>query len=332
MTTTTYDKPFRWGILGTGGIAGMFADDLRLSDVGELAAVASRTAVRAEAFAARTSAPRFYGSHAELLADGDIDAVYVAVPHSAHHEVALAAIESGKAVLVEKPFTINREQAEELVKLARSRGVFLMEAMWTRFLPHMVRVRELLAQDRLGDVRMVTAELGVWFRRDPAHRMFDPHLGGGALLDLGVYPLSFISMVLGTPTSVLGATQFGDTGVDGQTSVILHYGEGRQAVATSSMQAWLTNQASIAGTDARIDIDANWIRPASFTLTTRAGAVERYEFPVPGGGLRLQTEEVARCVRAGLLESPVMTLEESCQIMATLDEVRAQVGLRYPGE
>jgi predicted dehydrogenase len=246
--------------------------------------------------------------------------------------VALAAIESGKAVLVEKPFMINRAQAEEVVKLARSREVFLMEAMWTRFLPHMVRVRELLDQGRLGDLRMVTAEIGVWFRRNPAHRMFDPYLGGGALLDLGVYPLSFISMVLGTPASVLGATQFGDTGVDGQTSVILQYGDGRQAVAVSSMQAWLPNRASIAGTDARIDIDATWFRATSFSLTTRAGAVERYEFPVPGGGLRFQTEEVARCVRAGLLESPVMTLDESCQIMGTMDEVRAQIGLRYPGE
>jgi predicted dehydrogenase len=334
MTTTTHDRPFRWGILGTGGIAGMFADDLRLSEVGELAAVASRAVERAEAFAARSGASRFYGSHAELLADDDVDAVYVAVPHSAHHEVARAAIESGKAaVLVEKPFTINRAQAEELAKLARSRGVFLMEAMWTRFLPHMVRVRELLAQGRLGDVRMVTAELGVWFRRDAAHRMFAPHLGGGALLDLGVYPLSFISMVLGAaPTSVLGAALFGDTGVDGQTSVILQYGDGRQAVANSSMQAWLANRASIAGTDARIEIDAIWFRPSSFTLTTRAGAVERYEFSVTGGGLRFQTEEVARCVRAGLLESPVMTPAESCQIMGMMDEVRAQVGLRYPGE
>ncbi|MFC4590829.1 Gfo/Idh/MocA family protein [Sphaerisporangium corydalis] len=333
MTTRAQNPPpLRWAIVGTGGIATAFADDLRLSDAGELVAVGSRSAARAEAFAARTSAPRAHSDQAELLAADDVDAVYVAVPHSAHHAVALAAIEAGKAVLVEKPFTINRGQAEELVKAARSRGVFLMEAMWTRFLPHMVRVRELLAQGRLGDVRLVTAEHGAWFRHDPEHRMFDPHLGGGALLDLGVYPLSFMSMVLGAPASVLAATQFGDTGVDGQTAVVLGYEQGRQAVATSSMQAFLPNRASIAGTDGRIDIDATWYRPTSFTLTERTGAVERYEFPVPGNGLRYQTEEVARCLREGLLESPVLPLAESCEIMGTMDAARTQVGLRYPEE
>ncbi|GIH21746.1 oxidoreductase [Acrocarpospora phusangensis] len=330
MTTTP--EPLRWAIVGTGGIAKAFAEDLRLSDAGTLVAVGSRTAARAEAFAAETGAPRSYGDQAEMLAAGDIDAVYVATPHNAHRDSALAAIEAGKAVLVEKPFTINRGEAEELVKAARARGVFLMEAMWTRFLPHMVRLRELLAEGRLGDVRLVTAEHGVWFRRDPVHRMFDPHLGGGALLDLGVYPVSFLSMVLGTPASVLAATQFGDTGVDGQTAVITGYADGRQGVATSTMEAFLPNRAAIAGTDARIDIDAWWYRPTSFTLTARSGAVERYEFPVPGNGLRFQTEEVARCVREGLLESPVLTLDETCEIMGTMDEVRAQVGLRYPGE
>ncbi|MEW9527325.1 Gfo/Idh/MocA family protein [Microbispora sp. NPDC049125] len=324
--------PLRWAIIGTGGIANAFADDLRLSDTAELVAVCSRTAERAEAFARRTSAARWHSDQAELLAADDIDVVYVAAPHSAHHELAVAAIEAGKAVLVEKPFTINRAQAEELAKLARSQGVFLMEAMWTRFLPHMIRIRDLLAQGRLGELRMLTAEHGQWFRRDPAHRMFDPHLGGGALLDLGVYPVSFASMVFGAPSSVLASAQFGDTGVDGQTAVLLQYEQGVQAVATSTMQARLDNRASIAGTDARIDIDPTWYRPTSFTLTERTGAVERYEFPEPGNGLRYQAEEVARCVRAGLLESPVMTLDESCQIMGTMDDVRAQIGLRYPGE
>ncbi|MEV0308026.1 Gfo/Idh/MocA family protein [Nonomuraea fuscirosea] len=331
--TKTYEPgPLRWGIIGTGGIAGQFADDLRHSGEGELVAVASRSTARAEAFAARTAAPRSHGTHAALLESDDVDAVYVAVPHTAHRDVAVAAIEAGKAVLVEKPFTVNRAQAEELVKLARSRGVFLMEAMWTRFLPHMVRIRELLAQGRLGDVRLVTAEHGVWFRRNPAHRMFDPHLGGGALLDLGVYPLSFMSMVLGRPSSVLATSHAGDTGVDAQTAVVLGYDEGRQAVATTSMEAWLPNRATIAGTEARIDVDTMWYRATTFTLTTRSGATERYEFSVPGSGLRFQTEEVARCVRAGLLESPVLPSDEVCQIMGTMDEVRAQIGLRYPGE
>ncbi|MFC6082780.1 Gfo/Idh/MocA family protein [Sphaerisporangium aureirubrum] len=331
MTTST-PEPLRWAIVGTGGIAKAFAEDLRLSDAGELVAVGSRTAARAEEFAAQVGAPRAYGDQAEMLASADVDAVYVATPHTAHKDAALAAIEAGKAVLVEKPFTINRAEAEELVKAARARGVFLMEAMWTRFLPHMIRLRELLAQDRLGDIRLVTAEHGVWFRHDPAHRMFDPHLGGGALLDLGVYPVSFLSMVLGTPASVLASTQFGDTGVDGHTAMIMNYEAGRQGVATSTMETFLANRASIAGTDARIDIDPWWYRPTTFTLTARTGATERYEFPVQGNGLRFQSEEVARCVREGLLESPTLTLDESCEIMGTMDEVRSQVGLRYPNE
>ncbi|GII28302.1 Gfo/Idh/MocA family protein [Planotetraspora mira] len=333
MTTHSQGPaPLRWAIIGTGGIASAFAEDLRLSDAGEVVAVVSRSAERAEAFAAKTGAARFSADQAELLASDDIDAVYVAVPHSGHRDAAVAAIEAGKAVLVEKPFTINRAEAEELVKLARAKGVFLMEAMWTRFLPHMVRIRELLAQGRLGDLRQVNAALGVWFEKDPAHRMFDPHLGGGALLDLGVYPVSFASMVLGEPTTVLGAAQFGDTGVDAQTTVVLQYGQGRQSVLATSMEAWLPNRASISGTDARIEVDHMFFTPKSFTLTTRTGAVERYDFPVEGSGLRLQAEEVARCVRDGLLESPVMPLDETCQIMGTMDEVRAQIGLRYPSE
>ncbi|WP_066367137.1 Gfo/Idh/MocA family protein [Herbidospora mongoliensis] len=325
-------EPLRWAVIGTGGIARDFAGDLRLSGSGELVAVGSRTAARAEAFAAEVGAPRSYGDQAAMLAADDIDAVYVATPHPAHHAGALAAIEAGKAVLVEKPFTINRGEAEELVAAAKARGVFLMEAMWTRFLPHMVRIRELLAEGRLGDVRLVVAEHGVWFRHDPVHRMFDPDLGGGALLDLGVYPISFLSMVLGTPSTVTASTQFGDTGVDGQTSVVTGYAGGRQGVATSSMEAFLPNRASIAGVDARIDIEPWWYRATSFTLTARNGAVERYEFDVPGNGLRFQAEEVARCVRAGLTESPVLTLRETVEIMGTMDEVRAQAGLRYPGE
>ena len=324
--------PLRWGVVGTGKIAHRFARDLDVSADCALQANASRDPARARAFAEATGSPRFYGSHQELLADPDVDAVYVAVPHSAHHEVAVAAIEAGKAVLVEKPFTINGAQAEDLRRRAGEHAVFLMEAMWTRFLPHMVRIRELLADGRLGDVRVVSAEHGVWFRRDPAHRMFDPALGGGALLDLGVYPISLASMVLGTPAEISATATFGDTGVDAQTSVTLLHEDGRAAVASCTMQAWLPNRATIAGTDARIDIEPTWYRATSFTLTTRDGATERYEFPVEGTGLRFQADEVARCVRAGLLESPVLPVGESCSIMRTLDAVRAGIGLTYPDE
>ncbi|AYG03630.1 Gfo/Idh/MocA family protein [Gryllotalpicola protaetiae] len=322
----------RWGVIGTGNIAHRFATDLSLSAVCELGAVGSRDAARARAFAERCGAARWFADHDELMNSPEIDAIYIAVPHSAHHELAARAIETGKPVLVEKPFTINQQQADDLIGRARDKGSILMEAMWTRFLPHMVRVRELLAEQYLGELRLVTAEHGVWFAHNTAHRMFDPHLGGGALLDLGVYPISFASMVLGSPATVVASSQFGDTGVDGQTAVTFGYSDGRQAVVNASMQTWLSNRATIAGTDARIDFDPTWYRPTSFTVTRRDGRTERFEFPVEGFGLRFQAEEIARLVREGRTDSDIMPLAESSAIMGTMDEVRRQIGLSYPGE
>jgi predicted dehydrogenase len=337
------DAPgLRWGIAGTGGIAGSFARDLRLEpDAGRLVAVGSRSPERAREFAATVRGPdaagsgdtlRAHGTLDDLAADPDIDVVYVAVPHTAHHEVARRMLTAGKAVLLEKPFTVSRTEADDLVQLARKQGVFLMEAMWTRFLPHVQRIRELLAEGRLGEVRLLVAEHGVWFRHNPAHRMFDPALGGGALLDLGIYPISFAAMLFGEPAKVTTTASFGDTGVDGQTAVTLSYENGAQAVLSSSMEAWLPNRATIAGRDARIEIDGMFYRPGGFTLVDRHGASERYTFTTAGGGLQYQALEVARCIAAGLTESPVLPLDESVCIMGTLDRVRAAIGLRYPGE
>ena len=327
------DRPVRWGIVGTGGIAAAFAADLRVDpEAGELVAVASRNPERAEAFAARVGAPRAYASQEQLAGDGDVDVVYVAVPHAAHHAAARLALRAGKAVLVEKPFTLNRREAEDLVEVARSRGVFLMEAMWTRFLPHAVAIRRLLAEGRLGDLRLVVAQFGVHFDYDPTSRMFDPALGGGALLDLGVYPISFAAMVLGAPTEVAAVADFGPTGVDAQTAVTLRYPSGRQAVAVSSMEAWLPNGATIAGREARIDVDGMFYRPTSFTLTDRHGGQERFDGAVAGGGMQFEALEVARCLREGLTESPTLPLDETLSIMETLDRARAAIGLRYPGE
>ena len=330
---TRHERAVRWGIVGTGGIAAAFAADLRVApEAGELVAVASRTPLRADAFAARVGAPRAYGSHEQLAADHDLDVVYVAVPHTAHHAAAKLALEAGKAVLVEKPFTVNRREAEDLVTTARSRGLFLMEAMWTRFLPHAVEIRRLIAEGRLGELRLVVAQFGVRFDYDPTSRMFDPALGGGALLDLGVYPVSFAAMVLGAPSEVTATADLGPTGVDAQTAVTLRYPGGRQAVAVSSMEAWLPNGATIAGRDARIDVDGMFYRPAPFTLTDRHGDQERFDGAVAGGGMQFEALEVARCLRAGLTETPVLPLDETLSIMETLDRARAAIGLTYPGE
>jgi predicted dehydrogenase len=323
---------FRWGIMGTGNIASKFATDVRLSPACQVVAVGSRAPDKARRFAQQFGIPLAFGSYRELAESDEIDAVYVAVPNPVHHFAALLAIEAGKAVLVEKPFTIDLDEAQALVGAAREGRVFLMEGMWTRCLPHMRRIREILAEGRLGEIRLVTAEHGIWFRKDAAHRMYSPALAGGALLDLGVYVLSLASMVLGPPEQVTARSSFAFTGVDAQTEILLGYPGGVQAVLATSMEAQMGNRAAIVGTQARLEIDGTWYRPTSFTVTDRTGEAERFDYPDAGNGLRHEADEVARCVRAGRLESPVMTWDETLQVMTTMDEVRRAIGLVFPRE
>jgi predicted dehydrogenase len=327
------EMPIRWGIIGTGGIAGALATDLRLVPDASLVAVGSRSQSTADEFGARFDVPHRHATYDDLVNDPDVDAVYVSTPHPAHHDAALLAINAGKAVLVEKPFTMNAKEASSLIDAARSRGVFLMEAMWGRFLPHMVRLRELLTARALGDVGVVIADHNQWFARDPSHRLFDPALGGGALLDLGIYPVSFASMVLGTPTRVTAVSDRAFTGVDATTSAILQYDDGAHSVLTTSLEVAGPNRAAIVGTDARIEIDATFYAPTSFTLIGRDGtAIERFVGSVEGRGMECEVTEVMRCMRAGKLESDVLPLDETLAIMGTLDEIRRQIGLVYAGE
>jgi predicted dehydrogenase len=323
-------EPIRWGILATGWIAGIFASDLKLLPDAELAAVGSRSQESADRFGDEFGVARRHGSYAALVADPDVDVIYIATPHPGHYETTLAAIEAGKSVLVEKPFTMDADEAAKLIDAARARGVFVLEAMWTRFLPHMVRVREILAAGTLGDVVSVTAEHGQYFEHDAEHRIFAPALGGGALLDLGIYPLSFASMVLGTPRAVTAVSDPAFTGVDAQTSMILQYTGGAQAILTTTSYAATQNAAAINGTLARIEIDGTFYVPTTFRVISRDGEVlETFDAPDPGRGMQHQAAEVHRCLREGLLESPVLPLSETLSIMRTMDEVRRQIGLSY---
>jgi predicted dehydrogenase len=326
--------PIRWGIIGTGGIATSFAEDLALMPDASLVAVGSRSQGTADDFGDRFEVPHRHATYAGLVNDADVDAVYVSTPHPGHHDAALLAINAGKAVLVEKPFTMNANEASSLIDAARSRGVFLMEAMWARWLPHMVRVRDLLAAGALGDVRVVIAEHNQRFERDPTFRLFDPALGGGALLDLGIYPVSFASMVCGAPTRVTAVSDRAFTGVDARTSVILQYDGGAHSVLTTSLEVVGSNRAVIIGTEARIETDSVFYAPTGFTLIARDGSVrERFDEPQAGGrGMQHEAAEVMRCMRAGKLESDVLPLDETLAIMETLDEIRRQIGLVYPGE
>jgi predicted dehydrogenase len=326
-------ETIRWGIIGTGGIASSFAGDLSLLDDASVVAVGSRQASTADAFADRFDIPHRHASYDALVADPEVDVVYVSTPHPGHHDAALLAIAAGKAVLVEKPFTLNVLEASALVSAAQAKGTFLMEAMWTRFLPHMRRIRDLLTSGVLGEIRTVTADHGQRFLPpDPTSRLYDPALGGGALLDLGIYPVSFASYVLGTPERVTAVSDPTTTGVDAQTSILLQYAGGSHAVLTTTLGASTANVASIVGTDGRIEIDRTWYQPSSFTMTLESGVVERFEQPRVGGGLRFEAVEVGRCLRDGKLESDIMPLAETLSIMATLDEIRRQIGLGYPGE
>lgn len=324
--------PLRWGIIGSGKIAGRFAGDLQLLARSEVVAVGSRSQASAESFGERYDVPHRHTSYQALVADDDVQAVYVATPNPVHHQAAMLAIEAGKAVLVEKPFTLNSAEARSLVDAARARGVFLMEAMWTRFLPHMITIRELLAAGRLGDVRTLQADHGQALPTDPSHRVNARELGGGALLDLGVYPVSFSSMVLGRPRAVVARSAMTATGVDAQTSMVLEHEGGRHAVITATLSARTPNRASISGTDARIEIDSVWYTPTSFSVIDREGETQVHPLRHEGHGIRHQAAEVAQAVAMGRLESDIMPLDETVAIMATLDEVRSQIGLRYPGE
>jgi predicted dehydrogenase len=316
-------EAIRWGIIGTGLIAHIFARDLAFIDDGVVAAVGSRSAASAEAFGDEFDVPRRYDSYEALVADDDVDAVYVATPHPMHFANASLALEHNKPVLVEKAFTMNGREARDLVSLARSKGLFLMEAMWTRFLPHVVALREIVARGDLGDLVSFEADHGQWFKLDPGFRLFAPELGGGAVLDLGVYPISFASMLLGTPERIAALIEPAFTGVDGQTSMVFSYASGAQSILSCTSLARTATRACVSGTRARVEIDSDFYAPTSFTLITKVGERERFSFETRGRGLHYQAQEVARCLREGLLESDVMPLDESVSIMETVDAVLA---------
>ncbi len=316
----------RWGILGTGGIAHTFASDLRLTDSGVLSAVGSRSQATADTFAEEFGIESRHGSYESLVADAGVDVIYVATPHPMHRDNAILALRTGKPVLVEKPFAMNAAEAAEIVAVAREQRLFAMEAMWTRFLPHIAVVRDWLARGLLGEIVAVMADHGQWFAEDAASRLFAPALGGGALLDLGIYPVSFASMVLGTPNRVAAMSSPAFTGVDAQTSMVFGYEGGAQALLSCTLRGKSPTRASIVGTDARIEIEGDFYAPAALTLIPREGEPTRVESPHEGRGLRHQADEVARCLAAGELESPAMALDETVSIMETMDAVRTAWG------
>ncbi|TDL37959.1 Gfo/Idh/MocA family protein [Arthrobacter nitrophenolicus] len=328
----TSDGRLRWGILGTGFIADLQVRDL-VDNGFAVQAVGSRSLETSQAFASRFGIPTAHGSYEDLAADPDVDVVYVATPHVFHHENALLALNAGKHVLVEKAFTINARQAQEIVDLAAGKGLVALEAMWTRFLPHMARLREIVAGGTLGEVRKVVASHNQDLPKDPAHRLNDPALGGGALLDLGVYPVSFSFDVFGAPQRILASAALTATGVDRQTAAIFEYADGQQALVDCALDTAGNNRAAIIGTGGWVEIESVWYNPTPFTRYDASGnIVERFDEPVQGRGMQYQAAELERLVREGLTAGTVLPPGESVAIMAALDEVRRQIGLTYDAD
>jgi predicted dehydrogenase len=318
--------------MAPGGIAHTIARDFKLAGI-EFTAVGSRSKERAAAFANEHGIAKRYGSYQELVADSDIDVIYIASPHSEHFAHGKLALEGGKHILVEKPFTINAAQARELAAFAQSRGLFAMEAMWTRFLPHMVRIRELLAEGALGEIVAVEASHNQSLPAERHPRLHDLALGGGATLDLGVYPIAFAVDVLGVPEKVTALGRLSAAGVDESVAAALGYRSGAVASLHTTLLSKAATTASISGTRGSIRIEHNFYELAEFRrYDADYQLVEHFTERAPGRGMQLQAVEVERCLAANKLESELMPLSDTIAVAEIMDEIRDQIGLRYPGE
>ena len=324
-------KKFSWGILGPGGIARAFAQDLTFIQGHTIGAVGSRSLDNAQKFSAQFGGTA-YGSYEELVADPAIDAIYVATPHPAHHDNVILALNAGKPVLCEKPFAVNAREARAMVDAATRNGVALMEAMWARFLPHYAKVREIVESGVLGPILSIQADHGQRLADQGIARLIEPALAGGALLDLGIYPVSFAHMVLGNPSHITSHAEMTDKGVDARTSMIFTYESGAQAVLTTTMVEQTPCRAVVAGLNGWLEIDRTFYNPAAMRVVLNNGTVTEYPNTYTGHGLREQAETFKQLLQSGNLESEILTWKDTVDIMKTLDTVREQIGLKYPFE
>lgn len=320
-------REIRWGIVGPGQIAAKVVADFQHVPGARAVAVGSRSADRAAAFAAEHQIERSYGSYAELMEDPDVDAVYIATPHPQHQAVAVRALQAGKAVLVEKSFTATVDGAEAIIDTARAQGVFAMEAMWTRFQPAIVAIRELIDDGAIGEVRSVTADLGVDQPFNPDGRLFDLTLGGGAMLDLGVYVVSFAQYFLGAPDRVTASGSLAETGVDLEAGLLLSYDDGRVATLLASIRSYTPGAARIHGAKGWIDVQPRFHHPTTFVLTRRGQDRQTFTRPPTGGGYAHELIEVTECIRAGRTESSVMPLDDTLAVQRVLNDACEQLGV-----
>ena len=325
-------QKIQWGILGTGSIAHKFATGLSFLSDAELVAVGSRNIERADQFANRFDIPNRHPSYESLVSDPTIDIIYIATPHNLHQENTQLCLESGKAVICEKPFAINANQAKKMVESAQTEKLFLMEAMWTRYLPLMVELRATLDKNLIGEVRMLTADFGFRAEPNPESRLFNPKLGGGALLDVGIYTISLASMIFGSPTQVVSLAHLGETGVDEQAGIVLSYAQNELAILHTAIRTNTPQEAIIMGTQGRIRIHSPWWIPNTMTIELSGEPPKTIEIPYEGNGYHYEATEAMNCLRFNKLDSDTMPLSETISIMQTLDQIRDQWGLKYPME
>lgn len=321
----------RWGVAGPGSAAVGFAKAMEFVEDGEIAAVASRSGSRAEAFARRFAVPAAYDDYLALADDPNVDAVYIATPHARHCNDTLLYVSAAKHVLCEKPFALTRGQAESMVTAAAEQGVFLMEAIWSRFLPTYQALKAVLESGDIGEPLLVAADFGMKVPTDPEHRLFDPQLGGGALLELGIYPLQLCSLVLGEPETVVAKGFTGATGVDEQVAAVLQHPNTGLGVVTAAIRASTGCSARISASHGSVDVPAYMHCPEYLTVTDSRG-VHQVDGPLGKGPLRFEIMEVHRCINQGLRESQEMPLRETVALAGTMDTIRKQLRLCYPSE
>ena len=320
----------RWGFLSAGGIANAVADDFRIAGI-TIQAVGARDLAKANEFADKFGIPNRHQGYEALVNDPEVDVVYVSTPHPWHHEHALLALNAGKHVLLEKPFTINAREAQEIRDLAAAKGLFVLEAMWSRFLPSMDAIFMVINSGILGEIKLVIADHSQYLPDVP--RLWDPDLGGGALLDLGIYPVSFAVRVLGFPKSVSAKATLTGQRVDETTSLIFEYEGGAQATLTTCMSAAGPVTATVMGTFGRIEIDNSFYNQTSFRVYNQGGEViQSYDEKIAGVGRQYQGLHLEQCVAEGLSESPTLSINESVEIMRLMDAIREQIGVKYPTE
>ena len=325
-------KIIKWGILGSGGIAHKFAEGLKVLPDAKLEAVASKTEGKAESLGKMFGVKNIYNNYEELVKNPAVDVIYIATTHNFHYENALLCLNHGKPVLCEKPFTLNAIQAEGLINTACSNNLFVMEAMWTRFFPCIVKLNELLDKGILGEIQHFKADFGIKQELDPKGRSFNPDLGGGALLDLGVYPISFARMIYKQSPSIIKSSAYiGKTKVDEKSCYLFEYENGQTAMLSSSNRLIMPHDAFIFGTKGYLEIP-NFFHPSKMILKLEGKRKKTIKIPFKSTGYNYEAREVMSCLNAGKIESEIMPLDETLEIMKTMDILRSQWYFKYPGE